>query len=736
MDGHSFPKALAALVHHIQLTQSGWRERALEYVVQLTLYQYGKPCPKEQLIEMIEKNMPIPIAKAQIESKICELLLGDKSIVEFISGNLALSAKIQTSIQDKEKQSIELEQRVKAIFNKHFLTFQMEPKVEWEEVDKALIIPLVSELGAQTYEFLAGELTEITKLTAFSDFITQIPESYKIDFCERMATFLMLPEIDIKAYLIRLLNASFLVHATALSESTIAEIYKRTQSRMQMSIIVDTNFLFSLIKLHENPADDVVIALKAIIESLRGKIDIGLFVLPVTIREAERTLANYSSMLSGIALRSELISAALSRPIGYSGITAKYLRVASKSPTPLSAENYFRPYIDDLLRIAQEEGINPVDEPTDYLKMDYDVIQDCLAEIEFEKARGVQRPKSYETMLHDVSLWHYVNRKRPTIVESPIDAKIWAATIDFSLISFDRNKMRVLDRKIPVCIHPTVLMQILQFWVPRTTQYENAIISSLLPLLPHSFDKEAEDISIKIIKTISRYKNASDLSAETITNILVNAAVRTRMGGIADQDIQNEIVRDAIIDENKRLELSNRSLQEEKHLALGRIDKKDKKINELEKIIGDKEKEVDARIQRMRDQVKEEREKRTSIEKRIRDIELDRERIQEKALIRRAHVGFIIVGIIGCIFVTWFLLFLKGEWLHGLIINHPIINPIADTLIALTDIVSIIWIGKFKAFSKAKPFINRIRKWLWIALSTIVLGVFTTYICGVYKIGI
>lgn len=724
MDRHIFPKALSALVHHIQLTQSGWRERALEYVIQLSLYQHGGQCPKEALLQLINQNMPIPIGRAQIEGLIANMVENEKTIFELPSGNLKLASTIEKNIHDEQQRSSVSEKKIEVLYKKHFSTFQMEPRIEWNEIDKELIIPLICELGAKTYEILSGDQTSISDLLSVNEFLKRVPDPYKEDFCDRISKFVGLNEPEIKEYLLRLLNASFLVHATALSKTTIDEIYRRAQTQFRISIIVDTNFLFSLIGLHENPADDVVEALKTIMIKLKENIDIGLFILPVTVEEAKRTLANYSFELSEIYLPSRLVSVALEKFKGFSGITAKYFKQAAKSPTPINAEAYFKPYIDDLARIAKTTGIAIANDASDKLSMDFDVLQDLALQQEFEKAQGYLRPKPYEAWLHDVILWHYVDRKRPKVVESPLDALYWVVTIDHSLLNFDRHKQRTLYRRIPTCIHPTVLLQILQFWVPRTEQLEKALISSLLPLLPHSFDNEAEAVSMKILKTISRYENVSDLTSETVTNLLVGDAVRSRISNVSDKKIQNEIVRDAIVDDNKRLERRNKMLLEEKREAMGRADRKDKVIEALEK-------RLDSQDKSFKETINREREKRVSLEEKIRDIEESNKREKDERHDIAVLVKFLFIAVFTSALLIAGLLIFKNTALDGLSNHYRIINPIYYVFTFLIGMLWIEFLGKKNKVNKASRligFISKIRKIIWAALGTLFLSVLGAFI--------
>ncbi|HXG70826.1 MAG TPA: hypothetical protein VNJ04_09480, partial [Gemmatimonadaceae bacterium] len=60
-----------------------------------------------------------------------------------------------------------------------------------------------------------------------------------------------------------------------------------------------------------------------------------------------------------------------------------------------------------------------------------------------------------------------------------LDASFWIATVDYRFLNFDSRKRRPKRDPIPICVHPTVLIQMLQFWLPRTAELEAALFESL-----------------------------------------------------------------------------------------------------------------------------------------------------------------------------------------------------------------------------------------------------------------
>lgn len=147
-------------------------------------------------------------------------------------------------------------------------------------------------------------------------------------------------------------------------------------------------------------------------------------------------------------------------------------------------------------------------------------------------------------------LRHFVNDKRPAYIESPIDATCWILTVDFRLIGFDEHKQKHSKSKVPLCIHPTSLIQLLQFWVPRTKEFEEAMLGSLrLPFLFQDFDVEGEKTSLKILKGIGRFEGSEGLSQDTITHVMFNDGLRSRLKTEHSEEAEIALIRDALVEE-------------------------------------------------------------------------------------------------------------------------------------------------------------------------------------------
>ena len=358
--------------------------------------------------------------------------------------------------------------------------------------------------------------------------------------------------------------------AASLPAATLAQLHSRLKSTTQFTLVVDTNVLFSLLDLHENPGNDPSRDLHTLMSLLKGKVNIQLAVLPLTLDEAKRTLLHYKQKLSRVDVTPLLGRGTLRSEHCLSGITQRFFQAAGQGRQRLSADAYFEPYLEDLLTIARSKDIELYNENTAKYGTRQDVVDDILAQQTLEKSKG-DRAKPYEAIHHDVVLWHCVDDRRGAGSQLPLDATYWLVTLDFQLLGFDSFKHRGRESYVPVCIHPTVLVQLLQLWLPRDDNVDGAMLNSLRSMLPHSFDTDAEEVTVKILASLSRYENVDNLGEATVAEILMNKALRQRMRGEKDIDRQTKLVREVIIDEVERAKQALRDATNESeklHAAL------------------------------------------------------------------------------------------------------------------------------------------------------------------------
>ena len=606
------PHELHALVHHVELANAGWRERALDMMTLQALRDCNVPCSGTEVGQRLNQMLPAPLGQSQVKQTLVRLESQGKIVLPS-TDRYKLSEETMTALSQQHGNQEELEQLVQAHFKTTFAELADVHRVEWTDFRDGFLYPLVSELGAHAYELLSGQPVAVREAESHMRFLASVPTTLRGKVSSCIGAFLDAQNPSIRSYLLRVLNTAFLIQATHLSENTLRFVEKNVGERLRLNVFVDTNFLFSLIGIHANPADDVVAALHHLIGQLEGRLDVKLYVLPVTLDEAKNAVAGYEKKLSRLSITAEMSHALKDGHHALSGVTMKFIDEASRSRQSLSATEYFAPYHKNFIAIARSKGVELYNASTDSLGTDQEVVDDIVDQIAFERDRyDEDKRKSYPKIRHDMVLWHFTHRKRPKRLESPIEAEYWAATIDFRLLRFDRYKRRDATMAPPVCIHPTVLLQLLQLWVPRDGLLEAALVSSLQPLLPQDFDRDAEAVTIRILKSLSRFENSGALGRDAVARIMVDDAVRSRIEKAKSDEEDNEIVRDALSQENRRLNARVGELERTtKELGLI-IERKDSVARSMKEDIareqGEREK-LQRQVEHEKDQAERAREK-------------------------------------------------------------------------------------------------------------------------------
>jgi len=606
------PKELVALIHHIELNKAGWWDRAVQQLIMFVLWlENNKPLTLETILSLLAKELTITLDRDQCERNL-KLMTKDKKIIR-IGDTFKLSESLFKEISDRVKEAERLEQEVKNIFIS--LAQKLCPTVDalnlWSDFNNSFLAPFIREMGAHVFDFVVGETqTERVERFAkryFDEFKAKYPLDIERKLQELIHQFLNFKNEFVRSYILRMMNSYFYVEACGVKQEILEKLMRYIKIKPSFYIFVDTNFLFSILNLHDNPSNEAAAKLMELIKQLFGKITIKLYVTSLTLDEAKRVLSNAKSSLQDIRVTPKLAESATI--VEMSGIERKFFEACIQNPA-LNAESFFAPYVNNLLQLLRAKGVELYNEKLDEYKTNQKVIDDILAQQEFEKNRFGDRAKSYEALEHDMVLWHFVKGKRQAYVESPIEAKYWIVTVDYRLLGFDAYKTR--GDQIPVCIHPATLAQMLQFWVPRTDTLEEVLFASLrLPLFFSEFDPETERATLAILRTLSRYENIEDLSLETIIHLLLNESLRARIQTAEQVEERVQLVKEALIEEHARL-------KKELDASVIKLREREKELEQMEKTIHKLEKDLEG-----------ERKSKESLQARLQQAEQQIQKLQE-----------------------------------------------------------------------------------------------------------
>ena len=723
MNSVTLPPEIISLVHHIELNKEGWWEKALQQLILAASWLSSKNISVEEIIDYYRSQFKLNLDPGMIRSLVGSLCSAN-ILVRMPDNRFKISEATLKDFENRLKEAEAIEQKCKRKFFEimELCCPSLDKEETWQKANKELVLPIIKTMGARTYELLTGTEVSLDRDVAFHNYIKKYPPEVRKSLQVAITMFLNPKDVIVRSYILNYLNSFFLLQAGNLEKDTLETIQKLSNIKPTFSIFVDTNFLFSILELHENPSNEAALMLQDLINQLSEKVNIKLYAIPATIEEARRVLSSNKKQLDQLRLTPNLAEGSLD--FGLSGIVQKYFDVVKKKKIPISAESYFDPYIKNLISILKTKGVELFNERVDKYKKDQRVIDDILSQIEFEKQRPSQSAKTYEQWEHDIVLWHFVRDKRPSPLESPLDAVYWIVTVDFRFLGFDAYKKAKLQEPIQTCLHPSTLMQMLQFWVPRNAQFEEAMLSSLrLPFLIQEFDPSAERVTLRIIEALGRYENIGNLPKETITNILMNDALRQKLAAESDITKQVELVREALIEEHRRMEEKHQQAVKKAEQLAEEIDQKDKIIKEMSKKVATLEEKLLTTGHQLESAQNREKE----LEKRISQLETkERWRIekQKKQSEIARFVAFWIV--IPTIFIALFGFYVSRYFFMGT--RFGFWGP----AIGIWSFLLIIWIcladkegqkkSKISDWSAFKLF-HKIKNWVLRLFGLLLLGV-------------
>ena len=548
------PKSLLDLIEHIELNKSGWWDVALSNVLLAAIWMQGTPVHRGQVRDLTVSAFNLEIPPDRIATHI-DRLLSDGSLTVLNNGHITLTSRIAEQMERRLEAAHQNEEKVRVAFAKHVekCCAPHSPEEAWSLFNEKYLLPLIEVLGARTLQFMGGETARDADAVSLTDeFVKLFEVSHRVELRSAIGTFLDPDDVNVRRYVTEHLDASFLVRASGLTTDVIADIGKFGQKPPTFRLFLDTNFLFSLLDLHENPSNEATQMLGKMVHQVGRHLSIIMYGIQPTMDEIKRVLWGAQADLAEMRMLPAVADAALD--VGLSGITMRFARANRESVRPITAQEYFEPYLNNLTSILKTKGVRVYNEQTDRYRRRQDVIDDFHDMIATEGETEGERQRRYNAALHDSILWHFVHDRRPAVFESPLEATFWVVTNDYRLINFDKKRRNVTNSSAGVCIHPTELVQVLRLWEPRSTDIEQALMSSLrLPFMFYEFDPGQEAASLRVLKALSRFEHIESLDPEAIRDIVLNDAVRSKTMRATSDEEQIEVIRDALLAERQEI---------------------------------------------------------------------------------------------------------------------------------------------------------------------------------------
>jgi hypothetical protein len=220
MPSTKLPPELVSLVHNIELNKAGWWDKGAQHLILFAVWILGTATVTD-VKDMLQRDFGLDIGDDLLKHHI-GILRGSDSLL-LLNGRLGITESARKKFEERTKDFEELEARAKAKFM--YLLRDSCPQLDCEETWKLFnqnfLWPLVRDVGARTYQLIAGLSPEQPAARGLETFLPLFPAELAAPLSGVAFSFLDPKETVTRSYVLRHLSAYFFVEAGNLAGPAI-----------------------------------------------------------------------------------------------------------------------------------------------------------------------------------------------------------------------------------------------------------------------------------------------------------------------------------------------------------------------------------------------------------------------------------------------------------------------------------------------------------------------------------
>jgi hypothetical protein len=354
------------------------------------------------------------------------------------------------------------------------------------------------------------------------------------------------------------------------------------QQLHELTLFLDTNFLFGILDLHYNTQVQVSHDLMRAISE--HKLPFKLRFHEETQKEISNTISHYGNILRSRAWTNSL-SRAASTSRNLSGIEQKFHE--RNASGLIDVDEFLRPYehVDSLLakkdiRIYRPHSERPNDQ------------NDLFHEYREFLDKNGRGDKPYETVMHDVKVLEETRNLR-TNAASSLEAGALLISCDYYLYRFDWEASRKVGQRACVLL-PNMFWQILRPFVPTDQDFEKAFAETFALPEFRAIGSGGSRACSKMLQILATYKEVPE---QTAMKMLANGLLLDRLRSEHDDAKFKEQVEQAFVEENRSLLEEKAALEQELKRQKARAEEEARKRQEDQAAYEAKAKELNKGIE-------------------------------------------------------------------------------------------------------------------------------------------
>lgn len=586
----TFSRTFEKMCNFIAVSRTGDPRATVRGLVSLCLYEFPDECfdLAEPFRVTIETMFGLAIPNAQIEAALDEL---ESSGVISRPGNTnyrlepAAMASLKHAIEDSQG----LEDRVRtAWFAELAVAYPDLPTDEAWKVLRTYLCRTFRCHGIQATALLDPSIDtpiehEASLTAILHETINEhgfrnkrLQENAEKAIPNFMATVGTNP--DRARYITQLADGAFNFYTLEVPADLSGQLRRQLH---ELTLFLDTNFLFAILDLHYNTQVQVSHdLLKAIrVHDLPFK----LRYHEATQKEMASTITHYGTILRSHAWARSLSRAAISSR-NLSGIEQKFHE--RNAMGLLDVEEFLRTY-EHFDHLLLEKDIKLYRPHIDRLDAQNDLFHEYQAFLE-KHGRG---DKTYETVMHDAKVLEEARHLR-TNAASSLEAGALVISCDYYLYRFDWDTSRSNGRRACVLL-PNMLWQILRPFIPADQDFEKAFAETFALPEFRIIGSGASRACSKMLQILASYREVPE---ETAMKMLANDLLLDRLRSEHDDAKFAEQVEAAFVEENRNLLEEKAALEQELKRQKARAEKESRRRQEDRIVFEGKNKELNDAI--------------------------------------------------------------------------------------------------------------------------------------------
>lgn len=481
------------IIRVLDLSQSDARDGTLDGIVKFILYSKGEVGVEQKTVaKAIEKELTIVVHEQDVNDSIYRLI--DAGFIDkMVDGNLKLSTDEnyrfrQESLKINEnrnsRQKLFNEQIEKIAIEKDYAIEEIEIKKLWE-IFRTFIYDCYLTHGKNAIDSLTkGESENDENVKSLVNKYLKETENKKLK--KILAKYIKIyPEIidsNILEYLRALANKTESFYSLGLSQKEYKKLYD--DLKFDWIVFVDTNFIYSILDLHNNPEKQ---SAKFLLE-LGTELGIKFKYTSKTFDELNTRKNDFEKYLEKDLKPSQISALLKSGKLDdfAESYYEKLLEDRVNTPHPSEIIVHSQNSMKEKKLVLYNSKFDAVTKNEDYLldqESAFNSYLKIIDEARQSKGLNIKGPKDAVQVQHDIFLREVILHLRSNDVTSISSAKYFGVTLDKTLIKFDLNQLKRNRTSviIPTFFKPSILLKKLLRQAPLKTKenYLRAFISTI-----------------------------------------------------------------------------------------------------------------------------------------------------------------------------------------------------------------------------------------------------------------